>query len=94
MEHAQNQDQQKPWYSQYADSTWHWIEDTYLKLTGQNRTSYGTKDTLHKTEVTGIKDVDNVQRGLGDTVADTLGPGHIGGVAGDTIDKNILRGNV
>lgn len=51
-------------------------------------------DTLHKTEVTGIKDVDNVQRGVGDTVADTLAPGHIGGVAGGAIDKHILRGNV
>lgn len=30
----------------YYDATWRWIEDTYLKYFGENRTSYGTKGTL------------------------------------------------
>jgi hypothetical protein len=27
----------------YYDSAWRWIEDTYLKYFGENRTSYGVK---------------------------------------------------
>lgn len=27
----------------YYDKTWRWIEDTYLKYFGENRTSYGVK---------------------------------------------------
>jgi hypothetical protein len=27
----------------YYDSMWRWIEDTYLKYFGENRTSYGVK---------------------------------------------------
>lgn len=34
------------WYSSYYDSTWRWIEDTYLKYFGENRTSYATKGNL------------------------------------------------
>jgi len=30
----------------YYDSTMRWIEDTYLKYFGENRTSYGTKGML------------------------------------------------
>lgn len=33
----------KPWYTRYYQSSWHWIEDTYLKYFGENRTSYGVK---------------------------------------------------
>ena len=29
----------------YYDKAWHWIEDTYLKYFGENRTSYGVKGT-------------------------------------------------
>ncbi len=27
----------------YYDRAWRWIEDTYLKYFGENRTSYGVK---------------------------------------------------
>jgi hypothetical protein len=29
--------------NEYYDSTWRWIEDTYLAYFGENRTSYGVK---------------------------------------------------
>jgi hypothetical protein len=27
----------------YYDSAWRWVEDTYLRYFGENRTSYGAK---------------------------------------------------
>jgi hypothetical protein len=35
--------EKKSWYSRYYHSGWHWVEDTYLKYFGENRTSYGIK---------------------------------------------------
>jgi hypothetical protein len=52
------------------------------------------KDSLKKTEVTGNKDVDGVQRNVGNTVGDLFATGHVGGTAGDAVDKGVLRGNV
>ncbi|KAH8586762.1 hypothetical protein B0O99DRAFT_643585 [Bisporella sp. PMI_857] len=87
-------DSAKKTSNSYYDATWRWIEDTYLKYFGENRTSYGVKDTLHKTEVTGDKDISNIQRSVGDATANTLGDkGLLGGVGG-VVDKGILRGNV
>lgn len=88
------QQKEKSWYSRYYESCLRWIEDTYLKYFGENRTSYGIKDTFKKTEVTGNKDVDGVQRGVGDTAGNLFGSKGPGGVVGDTVDKNVLRGNV
>jgi hypothetical protein len=31
----------------YYDKAWRWVEDTYLKYFGENRTSYGFKGTLN-----------------------------------------------
>jgi hypothetical protein len=31
----------------YYDKAWRWIEDTYLKYFGENRTSYGVKGTFN-----------------------------------------------
>jgi hypothetical protein len=84
----------KPWYSRCYDSIVHWIEDTYLKLFGENRTSYGVKNTLRKTEVTGNKDVDRVQRGAGELAGNTFKTDRVGGPVGDAVDKKVLRGNV
>ncbi|KIM99429.1 hypothetical protein OIDMADRAFT_20028 [Oidiodendron maius Zn] len=84
----------KPWYSRYYDSTLHWVEDTYLKYFGENRTSYGVKDSLRKTEVTGNKDVDGIQRNIGDTAGNVFATEHVGGQVGDAVDKGVLRGNV
>jgi len=84
----------KSWYSDYYDSTWRWVEDTYLKYFGENRTSYATKDTLRKTEVTGNKDVDGIQRGVTDAVGNQFAEGGIGESVGNAVDKGLLRGNV
>ncbi|TAQ83845.1 hypothetical protein B7494_g7833 [Chlorociboria aeruginascens] len=48
----------------YFERAKHWTEDTYLYYFGENRTSYGIKDSLKKTEVTGNKDVDGIQSGI------------------------------
>jgi len=88
------QPEEKSWYSQYYDSSWRWIEDTYLKYFGENRTSYGVKDSLKKTEITGNKDVDGIQRSVGETVGNLVGSNGIAGGVGDTVDKNVLRGNM
>jgi len=86
--------QKKPWYSQCYNSILRWIEDTYLKIFGENRTSYGVKNTLHKTQVTGNKDIDGVQRGVGDLAGNTFKTGQVGGPVGGAVDKRVLRGNV
>jgi len=76
------------------DSTWRWIEDTYLTYFGENRTSYGVKESFKKTEITGNEDVDGVQRFVGGTVGDTMGSNGIAGDVGSAVDKGLLRGNV
>jgi len=80
--------------SEYYNSGWRWIEDTYLKYFGENRTSYGVKESLKKTEITGNEDIDGVQRAAGNAVGNTVGSNGIGGGVGDVVDKGLLRGNV
>jgi len=87
-------EEEKSWYSGYYDSTWRWVEDTYLKYFGENRASYGVKDTLRKTEITGNKDVDGIQENVNNLVGNTLGSNGIAGGVGDALDKNVLRGNM
>ncbi|KAE8445777.1 hypothetical protein EG329_012835 [Mollisiaceae sp. DMI_Dod_QoI] len=74
----------------YYESTMRWIEDTYLKWFGENRTSYGVKDTLRQGEVSGNKDIDGVQRSLGDAVGNQFGKGGLGEDVGKTADKGFL----
>jgi len=78
----------------YYDRAWRWIEDTYLKYFGENRTSYGVKDTLRKGEVSGNKDIDGAQRQVSDAVGGQFGKGGVGESVGSNVDKGILRGNV
>jgi len=78
----------------YYDKAWRWIEDTYLKYFGENRTSYGVKDTLRKGEVSGNKDIDAAQREIGETVGGQFGKGGVGESVGSNVDKGLLRGNV
>jgi len=85
---------EKSWYTPYYDSTWRWVEDTYLKYFGENRTSYGVKDSLKKTEITGNKDVDGIQRSVGEAVGNQVGSNGLLGGVGDAVDKNVLRGNI
>ncbi|KAH6669463.1 hypothetical protein B0J14DRAFT_598771 [Halenospora varia] len=77
----------------YYDSAMRWIEDTYLSWFGENRTSYGTKESLKKTQITGNKDVDGIQESVGETVGNTFGSNGLAGAVGDGVDKGILRGN-
>jgi len=74
----------------YYESTMRWIEDTYLKWFGENRTSYGVKDTLHQGEVSGNKDIDDVQRSMGDAVGNQFGEGGLGEGVGKIADKGLL----
>jgi hypothetical protein len=46
LSEAAGQKEQKSWYSGYYDSGMRYIEDTYLKWFGENRTSYGVKGRL------------------------------------------------
>lgn len=50
-------------------------------------------DGLNKSKLTGDENIDGIQDSLNDTVGNTLAPGQIGGIAGDAVDKNLLRGN-
>ncbi|CZS91085.1 hypothetical protein WAI453_003768 [Rhynchosporium graminicola] len=75
----------------YYEATMRWIEDTYLKYFGQNRTSYGIKDTLSKTDVTpGNKDVDGVQHAVEETVGNAFAEGGVGESVGKAVDKGLL----
>ncbi|CZT03867.1 uncharacterized protein RAG0_10505 [Rhynchosporium agropyri] len=74
----------------YYEATMRWIEDTYLKYFGQNRTSYGIKDTLSKTEVTGNKDVDGAQHAVIETVGNAFAEGGVGESVGKAVDKGLL----
>jgi len=78
----------------YYDKAWRWVEDTYLKYFGENRTSYGVKDTLRKGEVSGNKDIDGAQREVGEAVGGQFGKGGVGESVGNNVDKGLLRGNV
>ncbi|KAH8648051.1 hypothetical protein BGZ60DRAFT_423524 [Tricladium varicosporioides] len=78
----------------YYDSAVQWIEDTYLSFFGENRTSYGTKESLKKTQITGNKDIDSIQESVGETVGNTFGSNGLAGAVGDSVDKGMLKGNV
>ncbi|KAI0199341.1 hypothetical protein F4808DRAFT_215015 [Astrocystis sublimbata] len=65
-------------YNEQYDSWMPWIEDMYLKyFTKDNRTSYATRDTLDRTKVTGIDQVDTLQDKTHDLAASTVGQGGI-----------------
>ncbi|TVY84741.1 hypothetical protein LSUE1_G000632 [Lachnellula suecica] len=74
----------------YYESGMRWIENTYLSWFGENRTSYGVKDSLSQTKVTGNKDVDGAQDGVNDAVGNTFGKDGIAGSVGNAADKTFL----
>lgn len=51
-------------------------------------------ESMKKTEVTGDKNIDEIQRGVGGAVGDVFSSKGPGGVIGDGVDKGTLRGNV
>jgi len=74
----------------YYESTMRWIENTYLKWFGENRTSYGVKETLRQGEVSGNKDIDGVQRQVGDTIGNQFGKDGVGEGVGKIADQGFL----
>jgi len=77
---AEKKESYREWASKYYNQkyeTWMpWMEDQYLKWFGKdNKASYATKDTLSKTKVTGIDQVDHLQDGVNDLVGGQIGKG-------------------
>ncbi|KNG90601.1 hypothetical protein ANOM_001309 [Aspergillus nomiae NRRL 13137] len=66
-----------------------WIEDQYLKWFGKgdNKASYVTKDTLSKSKVTGIKQVDQLQDDVHDLVGNQLGDNGLLSPVGKIVSK-------
>ncbi|KAH7033649.1 uncharacterized protein B0I36DRAFT_348682 [Microdochium trichocladiopsis] len=65
-----------------------WIEDTFLKyFTKDNKASYATKEQLNKTKITGVKQIDNLQDGVHNLAAGTVGQGGILQPVGDLASK-------
>jgi hypothetical protein len=91
----QDQDQKQTWsgaaYEKYNDmyESWvPWAEDLYLRyFTRHNKASYATEDTLAKTKVTGIQQVDTLQDGVNGLVAGQLGQGGLVQPVGDRASR-------
>ena len=65
-----------------------WLEDVYLRwFTKDNKASYTTKDTLDKTKVTGVEQVDTLQDGVNNLVAGQVGKGGLLQPVGDLASK-------
>ncbi|OGM48988.1 hypothetical protein ABOM_003149 [Aspergillus bombycis] len=66
-----------------------WIEDQYLKWFGKgdNKASYITKDTLGKSKVTGIKQVDQLQDDVHNLVGNQLGDNGLLSPVGKLVSK-------
>ncbi|KAL8680334.1 MAG: hypothetical protein Q9186_003455 [Xanthomendoza sp. 1 TL-2023] len=61
-------------YANQYENWMPWIEDKYLAWFGtDNKASYATKDTLDKTKITGISQVDKLQDGVNNLVGDQVG---------------------
>ncbi|KAH6886342.1 hypothetical protein B0T10DRAFT_530550 [Thelonectria olida] len=65
-----------------------WMEDLYLRwFTNDNKASYTTKDTLGKTKVTGVEQVDNLQDGVNNLAAGQVGQGGLLQPVGDMASR-------
>ncbi|KAH8686133.1 hypothetical protein BGZ60DRAFT_365668 [Tricladium varicosporioides] len=66
-----------------------WIEDQYLYWFGKgdNKASYVTKETLNKTKITGIKQVDQIQDDVHNLVGNQLGENGLLAPIGNLISK-------
>ncbi|KAK3951300.1 hypothetical protein QBC32DRAFT_262663 [Pseudoneurospora amorphoporcata] len=91
-----SKENQKSTWSEWAKTqydaqyeTWvPWLEDLYLRyFTKDNKASYATKDTLSKTKVTNIEQVDTLQDGVHNLVAGQVGQGGLGQPVGDLLSK-------
>jgi len=78
----------KKTYNEQYEKWVPWLEDLYLRyFTKDNKTSYATRDTLDKTKVTGIKQVDTLQDGVHNLVAGQFGQGGLGQPVGDLASR-------
>ncbi|KAK7729791.1 hypothetical protein SLS53_009159 [Cytospora paraplurivora] len=65
-----------------------WVEDFYLRwFTRDNKASYATKDTLDKSKITGVKQVDNLQDGVHNLVAGQVGQDGLLQPVGDAFSR-------
>ncbi|EPE30139.1 hypothetical protein GLAREA_12862 [Glarea lozoyensis ATCC 20868] len=66
-----------------------WIEDQYLRWFGKgdNKASYATKDTLAKSKITGIKQVDQVQDDVHNLIGNQLGENGFLAPVGNMVSK-------
>ncbi|KAJ7682042.1 hypothetical protein DFH06DRAFT_1119369 [Mycena polygramma] len=84
--------QQQSWYAKKKEVWVPWAEDQYLYWFGKdNKASYATKDTLGKSKVTGIEQVDTAQDGINNLVGGQIGKGGIGESVGNAASKGITR---
>lgn len=67
-----------------------WIEDMYLRWFGKgdNKASYVTKDTLSKSKVTGVNQVDQLQDDVHNLVGNQLGERGLLAPVGDGLSKH------
>ncbi|KAI9658264.1 MAG: hypothetical protein M1821_002397 [Bathelium mastoideum] len=91
QEHKEKQSYQE-WltemYHKQYDNWMPWIEDQYLKWFGKdNKASYAARDTLDKTKVTGIPQVDKLQDDTNNLVAGQFGKGGLVQPIGDLASK-------
>ncbi|GJN74073.1 hypothetical protein PLIIFM63780_008150 [Purpureocillium lilacinum] len=75
-------------YNEQYENWMPWIEDHFLKwFTKDNKASYATKDTLDKSKVTGVEQVDKLQDGVNNLVAGQVGQGGLLQPIGDMASK-------
>ncbi|KAH7122989.1 hypothetical protein EDB81DRAFT_813373 [Dactylonectria macrodidyma] len=78
----------KKTYNEQYEKWVPWLEDTYLRwFSKDNKASYTTKDTLNKSKVTGVEQVDTLQDGVHNLVAGQVGQGGLLQPAGDLASK-------
>jgi len=75
-------------YGEKYETWMPWVEDQYLKWFGKdNKASYAAKDTLDKTKVTGIDQVDKIQDDVNNLAAGQIGKGGLLQPLGDLVSK-------
>ncbi|KAE8372503.1 hypothetical protein BDV26DRAFT_274076 [Aspergillus bertholletiae] len=76
-------------YNAQYEKWFPWIEDQYLKWFGKgdNKASYVTKDTLNKSKVTGLKQIDQLQDDMHNLVGNQLGDNGLLSPVGKMISK-------
>ncbi|OJJ50770.1 hypothetical protein ASPZODRAFT_86367 [Penicilliopsis zonata CBS 506.65] len=76
-------------YREQYDKWVPWLEDQYLKWFGKgdNKASYVTKDTLNKSKVTGVKQVDQLQDDVHNLIGNQVGENGLLAPVGKMVSK-------